>query len=296
MIESTAANAEAAGGPERSISYTETRPPAPMFIEFEISSYCNRHCSWCPNSLNRRGDEQRLVDDQLWIGFLHELASADYAGWLAFHNYNEPLLAANLMRCIETARQISPSAKLRLYSNGDYLTADKLGEFAGSGISELRITLYPPKAHTVYDTAEAHRRIIRFIRRIRLEERLVSIAQSHRGVEGHAFIGDLELTAVASNPLLYTNRATDLGKKEGRTQPCHVPSLAAAIDVDGNLKLCCQFQDVKAAENVPYRIGNIAGGNFWKLWNGEAMARYRAMLARADFTGLPKCAACDKLP
>lgn len=273
----------------------------PAFIEFEISTYCNRHCAWCPNSMNIRGDSQRYVDAQLWHGFMVELAGARYEGWLAVHNYNEPLLAVSLLWCIETARSVSPQTPLRIYSNGDYLDWILLDKLKEAGVEQLRITLYPPRTPISYESEQAGMRIGRFLRRLKLAEHIERVVETHRGFEVEIAVGGLTMTVTAADPLRYTNRAASLceltaNRGFSRVEPCHVPSRAAAIDVDGNLKLCCQFQDVTAPDAAAYNIGNVAGGNFWALWNGVKMARYRDMLERADFRELRKCGECDKLP
>ena len=91
----------------------------PEFIECEIGSYCNRSCGWCPNSLNSRGHERNYISEDLWRSFLRDLQAHHYAGKLALHNYNEPLLDPYIFDRIKEARDISPLAKICIFTNGD---------------------------------------------------------------------------------------------------------------------------------------------------------------------------------
>ena len=34
----------------------------PEFIELETSTFCNRRCPWCPNSIYKRGSKQKYIN------------------------------------------------------------------------------------------------------------------------------------------------------------------------------------------------------------------------------------------
>jgi len=63
----------------------------PRYVEVETSRRCNRSCAWCPNGEHTVRRRQELMDWTLFRRIVDELGALDYGGWLAFHNYNEPL-------------------------------------------------------------------------------------------------------------------------------------------------------------------------------------------------------------
>lgn len=111
------------------------------YIEVEISSLCNRKCDYCPSS--KAGRNRELLKKDLFIKILNQLEEIEYAGSLAFHQYNEPLLEyENLIDCVRLAREIIPNARLILYTNGDYLTREKYDLLIAEGIIEFHISCH----------------------------------------------------------------------------------------------------------------------------------------------------------
>ena len=93
----------------------------PDFIEVEIGTFCNRRCRWCPNGWHERGRQHDRMATRTWRRLLADLRRAEYAGWLAFHNYNEPLADPTLREKVDQARRALPRARLAVYTNGDLL-------------------------------------------------------------------------------------------------------------------------------------------------------------------------------
>ncbi len=120
----------------------------PRHVEVETSQYCNRRCMWCPNGERPVRHRQELMDWALFTGVLRELSGLGYAGWLAFHNYNEPLLNPRLGEELDTVRVMLPAARPAIFTNGDVLTADRLHELVERGVRYVRVTRYPHRADT----------------------------------------------------------------------------------------------------------------------------------------------------
>jgi len=82
-------------------------------LAIELTSSCNRKCSFCPVAYNERPDERMSNDIRLKI--FNELAELKYHGRIALHLYNEPtrdfdFLVAN----ISTLRHHVPNATLMI--------------------------------------------------------------------------------------------------------------------------------------------------------------------------------------
>ena len=106
----------------------------PGFIEVELGSFCNRRCGWCPNAFSERGQTRNEMKDSTWAALLDSLSAARFAGWFAFHNYNEPLADPRLLERVADARERLPHAKLELHTNGDFLDRLMLDALAGLGV------------------------------------------------------------------------------------------------------------------------------------------------------------------
>lgn len=106
-------------------------------VEVEIHSYCNRSCSWCPNSYIDRKTKQELPEE-VFLKLMDELAEAGYDQFISFSRYNEPLSDQALLRKrVLQAKERLPNATMVCNTNGDYyFSQDYLG------IDQLTVMLY----------------------------------------------------------------------------------------------------------------------------------------------------------
>jgi MoaA/NifB/PqqE/SkfB family radical SAM enzyme len=269
--------------------------PLPGFIEVEIGTYCNRQCAWCPNGWHERGlkSASRSMLDETWRALLGDLGAARYAGWFAFHNYNEPMADPRLLERLSQARAALPAAKLEVHTNGDFLTRASVHALAGAGCSLTRVTLYPSNERALEPPDEG--RLHRFLSRLGLssEERVVKTSKLEHRVQ----VGAMTLVVRLPRIEHYTDRAGSvhfepLASTKPRSGPCWLPFHSAAIDVHGALKLCCHIYDTTAPGMEAYVIGNVAEQPFSSLWRSRRMEALRRRLARADYRRLGACASC----
>lgn len=266
----------------------------PGFIEVELGSFCNRRCGWCPNAFSERGQQRNEMADATWEALLEDLGAARFAGWFAFHNYNEPLADPRLLERVTTARARLPKAKLELHTNGDFLDRAKLDALVTRGVELVRVTLYPSN-EKAFDPPEPHR-ARRFLARLGLGDTQRE-SKKHTKLELTTRLAATELVVRVPEISKYSTRAGNAPMKglrstHARTTPCLLPFHSAAIDYLGNLKLCCHIFETTGEEASPYVIGNVATTPFTELWSGERLTRLRRQLMHADFTGLGACAGC----
>ncbi|WGE31004.1 radical SAM protein (plasmid) [Edwardsiella tarda] len=110
-------------------------------IEIEISSYCNRQCTYCPNARYDR-KTKAYMSDALFDSIIQQLSLIDYQGRIAFHRYNEPLADFQyLLRRIAQTKSKLPRCELTIYTNGDYLTKQKtISALENSGVDVVIAT------------------------------------------------------------------------------------------------------------------------------------------------------------
>ncbi|MDP3232570.1 MAG: SPASM domain-containing protein [Myxococcales bacterium] len=267
--------------------------PLPGFIEVEIGTFCNRQCAWCPNGWHERGLEHRSTSmaEPTWRALLADLA--DYRGWFAFHNYNEPMADPHLFERMREARLAMPNAKLELHTNGDFLTRKTLLLLQQAGCALTRVTLYPSNEKALEPPDEA--RLHRFLKRLELASG--ARVQKATKLEHRVQLESMELIVRLPRIEHYTDRVgavqfEPIRNEAPRSTPCWLPFHSAAIDVHGALKLCCHIYDSTTPAMAHAVIGNVGEVPFTKLWRSRRMESLRRKLAAANFKTLPACAGC----
>lgn len=111
-------------------------------VEIEVNSRCNRHCSYCPQSLSWFRKPDQRMDESLFESIIEQLAELQFAGRLSFHMYNEPLLHPDLERLVAFARSRLALAWFVLYTNGDLLNQQRYDALLAAGIDHFLVTLH----------------------------------------------------------------------------------------------------------------------------------------------------------
>ena len=273
-----------------------TNNSQPYFIEIEIGTYCNRVCSWCPNGWDNRGKKKDFMSQELWEKIISDLSRENYSGWLAFHNYNEPLTDPTIFEKIKFVNKQLPNSKTAIYTNGDYLNKETSTKLINLEIKEIRVTLYPMQKEIFIQQTDD--KILNLISDLNFSIDKRNIIDGKRGRETKFKINQTTLHIIIPNIKGYTDRAgkveiEELKVSSIRQQPCYLPSHSAAIDYKCNLKLCCQVYDVATSEYSYYNIGNISSVNFWDLWNSDKMKNYRAYATQGKFETMKVCQLCS---
>ncbi len=273
---------------------TTTAWPLPTYAEIETSRKCNRTCSWCPNGEHPVRREQQLMDWGMFQDIAEQLGAARFAGWFAFHNYNEPLLNTRLGKEIRYVREAAPLARPAVYSNGDALTRELLDELVEAGLCYLRVTLYPHLAETP-PSSEA---IGAFLRRAGLAELEATRTPVRQGLGATVEYEGVRIEVISPDITgTYNTRGGSVTTlpvlARARTAPCLMTATSLVVDYRGEVKMCCCVYP-ESAEHAGYVIGNVREHRLLDLWNSEAMAAYRVAHAAADWSLSPACASCTQ--
>jgi len=271
----------------------------PQYIELETSRFCNRRCEWCPNGSHDYRRDQELMAWQLFCKILNDLKTVGYHGWLAFHNYNEPLANPRLQTEIIEARALLPQCLLSLFSNGDYLDVKRVEELSRHGIRYLRITLYPARAGETFNKDESIFRIESWLGAKRLKTLLPwDLKESRQGVAATGSRNTMRIEVISPNLATYNQRGgTAVGVSVApRHEPCHMTWHSAAIDFRGRMKMCCNVFP-EAVNHGRYVVGDLNAQTFGAIWSSEAMHKFRRMHTKADWSSSPICRLCtQRLP
>lgn len=230
----------------------------PSVVEVETTTYCNRRCTYCPNSIFDRGmraNETRM-DVALWEQICDDLGRNDFVGQFSPLRYGEPLADERLPDLLAYARQAMPRARIAVYSNGDFLTPH-LWERMEPSIDQMVITQHG-------DTMPAGLRALLPHPLIRYRIRAV--------IEARA-----------------SNRAGTLTHIPAvLRRSCGVVMTEMHVDAHGDLMLCCE--DYLGTRT----FGTIRGRTLDEIWSDpDRLAVHRDNIAGR--LALPACKGCGYL-
>jgi MoaA/NifB/PqqE/SkfB family radical SAM enzyme len=276
------------------VNATEAAWPLPTYTEIETSRKCNRTCSWCPNAEHTVRHEQELMDWGVFHDIAEQLGDARYAGWFAFHNYNEPLLNPRLGKEIRQVREAAPLARPAIYTNGDPLNRERLTELTDAGLAYIRITRYPRQAQTPpsYESIDA------YLRRAGLSDLEFTRGRVRQGLGATAEHEGVRIEVISPNiTATYNTRGGSVTTlpllSRTRTAPCLMTATSLVVDYRGQVKMCCCIYP-EAEQHAGYVIGNVREQRLLELWNSVAMNAYRRAHAAADWSLSPACASCTQ--
>ena len=138
-------------------------------VNIETSSFCNRKCGYCPLSYIDR--KQNLMDDSIWNKCIEELREIDYKGRITFALYNEPLLDPTIFEKLAYVKSQLPETYTTMYSNGDYLTLDKLEKISSSQLDWMLITRHV--SANEFDQEKCKAELLEYINKIGLNDYII---------------------------------------------------------------------------------------------------------------------------
>lgn len=228
-------------------------------VEMEIFSYCNRVCTFCPNSKIDRRSVKNYMNLKTYSNIISQLASIDYSGDVWYSRYNEPTSdRETFLARIEEARSALPKARLCSYTNGDYLSLEYLSHLRWAGLDLLKIMIYLPPGEP--ETME------NFCQRMTTRLQQIGLDWSFGGKGAHGavkasppteFYGTvvinpeplygLEVTCEYkkfTTPGIGTNRGglLETGGVLDRQEPCIIPATGMFVDWNGSVVPCCDIR------------------------------------------------------
>jgi radical SAM protein with 4Fe4S-binding SPASM domain len=231
----------------------------PMFVEVETTTYCNRRCSYCPNSIFDRGtrDNEVLMPEGLFTKIVTDLGKNKFVNQFSPHNYGEPLADHRMPHLLEIAREAMPLARIALYTNGDFLNLDLFHELQRC-VDAFIITQHgekmPRGVSNIYEHYDGHPPNTRY--------------------KTAAMIRDNASNRAGLIPIAFNQR-----------QACGVVMNELHINAHGQLILCCEDF---LAQKV---FGNIADTTIEEAWSLPERLRVHRGNVEGDFS-LSQCRTC----
>jgi radical SAM protein with 4Fe4S-binding SPASM domain len=263
--------------------------PAPLFrtVFFELRTRCNGRCTFCAASVQSETRPDVTMPFDTYAKVIEELAGIDYAGEIAYHVNNEPLLVPDLDRFVRHARERLPRAWIRIYTNGLALSRVKGESLLRAGIDELTVNWYAadPRAPLPSHLATLRDEVLpRF--------HPASRVRTGNGPErpGDRSIFRFNINRRRIDEFLDSRAGSAPNKQvrpEDATGFCEHPFTQLNVTVDGRVGRCCAdfyFQDV---------MGNVNRESVLAIWRGGPLERARRDLLRGDRSQSALCRRCD---
>lgn len=236
----------------------------PRIFTIEISSHCNRACSYCPNI--KYPQAARLIKDEVFHKIVDRLAEIRYNGVVDFIFFNEPTLNPKLPDYIRLVKAKVPSCIPRISTNGDFLTPELVTRLADAGIDRI----YPMRHNP---TPKGWR------------ENIASLSEQFPGLFQPMDIDDCETNYGLHdfNGLVEVKRHRGRHLVNGKAS-CRVHRHIAQITIEGEWNLCCvDYEKTR-------QFGSLLLDPIMTIWRSSQFTAARNALE----AGKPVSAACAK--
>lgn len=265
-------------------------------IEIGIFSYCNRKCWFCSNIIVDRQSKNIILEENLFLKLLKELKEIDYDKTICLHRYNEPLYDMDILLLrMKQIKEYLPKVKISIYTNGDYLTLDKLDLLNGY-VDNIYITYYYNYAgkEIKFDIENVIKPgMQKLLDKLKLDYKLIYQDSANYFLELK-----YDGIYVEYRSIDYTRIGTDRGgtikdiEIHDRIAQCFLPNFQLVMDYDGNFTPCCHIRS-DIDKHKPYILGNIKDNTIYDIFSNEKIVNLRKeLLLQNKKKGV--CATCSE--
>ena len=242
--------------------------PLPSWVELSLIDVCNRDCSFCPKSdENIAPNTYNKMEFILIDKMIDDFKKINFEGAFAMCGYGEPLLHPDIA---EISKRIGEFWGIEIVTNGDPLNKKNLRQLYYSKVSKIVVSMYDgPKQIGKFEKIILDADVPR--------DFVVLRDRWNTGEEFSEYITNRAGTVKSGNQA----KIEDLKDKK-----CFYPSYHTQIDWNGDMFLCPHDWQRRNP------VGNLMQKDFFEIWNGNIMKKYRKMLLNGKRESQP-CATCN---
>ncbi|MBF0472859.1 MAG: SPASM domain-containing protein [Nitrospirae bacterium] len=228
----------------------------PSAVEFEMNSYCNRRCSYCPNHFTQPKTEH--FDFNLYKDLINELSTLNYHGEITPNFYGEPLLDKRIYDFIAYAREKLPHAFIIVNTNADYLGIKEFQRLMEAGVSP-------------FDIAQPSENILN----------LKEFLKENTEYQGKVIIRNMtkEIRTLSSRGGLISDKRVKYAEKRGCFR-----SRRVTLTYNGDMIMCCEDY------HRSFIFGNIKQDGLMNIWKKSLKLRREIFLGHYAIPICRKCA------
>lgn len=232
-------------------------------VGVETNGFCNRSCHYCLNHLHDRRSRDLALAPERWETILRGLRDTGFRGTLTWAGFCEPLADRSVLERIAEARAAAPGCRVKIFSNGDYLTPEYLRELREAGVSRLMLTAHLPTGRA-YTREAALRACTAVAARCGAAAILDVDKPFHVGlrlrVEGMSTtVGCRDWDSAANTCDRGGALPAISASKPDRVCPCYLPSWHLVVDYTGAVVPCCNFRG-DIPEHARYVVARVGPG------------------------------------
>lgn len=242
-------------------------------VEMNITELCNRVCEFCPRHDPAIYPNRKLMMDPAVAEKVGgDLAAFSYQGRISFSGFGEPVLNKAFAEHVRVFRRHLPEAIIETNTNGDQLTAEKLHELFGAGLSAIYVNLYdgPEQIdgfHALFEQAGIEEP------RYRLRPHWVGSSE------------DFGLTLNNRSGVLKNEKIGVVPLREPLAMRCHYPFYKMLVDWNGDVLFCANDWGREIV------VGNVLERSVSDIWLSGRMKEVRRQLSggHRNFSPCNKC-------
>lgn len=243
--------------------------PIPSWIELSLIDVCNRKCTFCPKiDENIAPDTYNIMERSLIDKLYNDLKKINFNGAFSVCGYGEPLLYKDIDYMIDVLGELGP---IEIVTNGDPLNAKKLSKLFDSKVTQIVISLY--------DGPEQILKFNDMMKQAGVPEHFVTLRDRW-------YKEDKDYGVKLTNRVGTIDSGNQPSKENYKNRTCFYTSYQIMIDWDGNTYLCPQDWQRRVS------LGNIMQKEFFEIWNGNLLNKYRNKLLNGD-RSLNPCNKCN---
>lgn len=279
----------------------------PLYLQFELSPYCNLQCCSCLHGHKDVREEyvkiDNILDMELYNKIIEE-ASKYNCPSISFHNNSEPLLDKELVKKIEKARD-SGFVDIILVTNGTLLTKEKSIDIIKAGVTKITFSVdafydetyeknrknsdFNLLKKNIFDFLEAKKELNSKIPITRVSF-VVNKNSVNEMKEFNEYWQDkVDLVDFQNFSAIegYTEYLCPTGFEAIEDFQCNSPWQEVVIRANGDVLPCCSLYGSEVV------LGNLKENSIYEIWNSDKMKKLREELAEGTYSH-KACQTCIK--
>ena len=243
--------------------------PIPSWIELSLIDVCNRSCSFCPKSdVNFAPNTYQKMTLGLIDKLVEDLKKIKFDGSFCLCGYGEPMLHKDYIKIVN---KLGSLGGVEIITNGDLVNKKSLMEIYNSKATRLLISLY--------DGPEQLKKFKTLLQDLDIPKDFVILRDrwySDKKDYGVKLTNRVGTVGVGNQP----------DYKNYLKTKCFYTAYQTLIDWNGDIFLCPQDWQRRQT------MGNIMQTNFFDIWSGPILSKYRRELLNGN-RNLNPCNKCN---
>jgi radical SAM protein with 4Fe4S-binding SPASM domain len=242
----------------------------PSWIELSLIDACNRKCVFCPKVDDSIApDTYQKMELSLINKLVDDLKKINFQGAFCLCGYGEPMLHKDVITIINKLGEVGG---VEIVTNGDLLNEKIILDLYNSKLSQILVSMY--------DGPDQKVELEKIIKKTDIPYNFITLRERWHKDDNY---GLGAISNRAGNIKVDIDEDTKVAFKNKK---CFYTAYQTTIDWDGNVYVCPNDWNRKIS------MGNVMQKNFFDIWNGKFLSKYRRELLNGKRNSSP-CNVCN---